>query len=248
MTLPDLLFRPPVIAHRGVRHDAPENTLAALQRVVDSGSRWIETDIKITRDGVPILMHDETLERTTNGHGRVADTDWADLQKLDAGKWFDPSFQGEPVPTMADALRLALNRNLNINLELKPCPGRTQATVMVTLIEASKIWPEDHAPPLISSFSIDALMIAAQMHPEWPRGLLLDDWQDDWAALVAKTSARTINMNAHFLTLDRVALLKQSGLPILAYTVNDVARAKELLHWGVDAVFSDNPKDIILGL
>lgn len=248
MSLFPLIFDPPVIAHRGARTEAPENTLAAFERVIETGAKWLETDVKLTHDGVPVLLHDETLERTTNGHGNIADKSWKDVQMLDAGSWFGPEFKDETVPRLTTALQLVLERDLQINLELKPCPGRTKATVIVTLIEASKIWPEYQAPPLISSFDIDALTISAQMHPEWPRGLLLEDWHENWGYLLSVTTASTININETCLTQHRVATLKQANLPILAYTVNDPARAKELLHWGVSAVFSDNPREIILGL
>lgn len=244
----ELAFSPPVIAHRGVRNEAPENTFAAFEKVSASGATWLETDVKLTHDGVPILIHDETLERTTNGHGLVADHTWKNLESLDAGAWFNPNFHGQTIPRLADALRLVLAHKLHINLEIKPCPGRVKATVMVTLIEASKIWPENVAPPLISSFDIEALTIAAQMHPEWPRGLLLDRWHDNWGDLVKTAGASTINLNASVLTQDRVESLRQAKLPILAYTVNDIADAKRLLQWGVTAVFSDNPKEIIAGL
>lgn len=244
----ELTFTPPVIAHRGVRVLAPENTLAAFQKVAESGASWIETDVKLTHDGVPILIHDETLDRTTNGHGLVADCLWKDMQSLDAGSWFDPTFQGEAIPRLIDTLQFVIKQNLHINLEIKPCPGRVKATVMVTLIEASKIWPENRPPPLISSFDIEALIIAAQIHPEWPRGLLLDSWHEDWADLVKSIIASSLNMKASLLTEERVNILKQANLPILAYTVNNVAEAKKLLHWGVTAVFSDNPHEIISSL
>ena len=134
---------------------------------------------------------------------------------------------------------------MRINLELKPCPGRTQVTTMVTLIEASRIWPDDLPPPLISSFDIDALTIAAQLHPEWPRGLLLDTWREDWQELANLTSASTIHLNEKLLSPARIEMLQRAQLPILAYTVNDPARAKELLRSGVTALFTDNPKELM---
>jgi glycerophosphoryl diester phosphodiesterase len=248
MNLSFLAFRPPVIAHRGARALAPENTLAAFRRAREEGARWIETDVKLTHDGIPIIMHDDTLDRTTDGKGPVADITWADMQKLDAGSWFDLAYKGEHVPRLAEVLRFVLEHNMRINLELKPCPGRAQATAMVTLIEAAKIWPHDRPPPLISSFDIEALMIAAGLHPEWPRGLLLEEWRDDWADLVHKTKASVINLDADLLTEERVEAIVKTRLPVLAFTISDPARAKELLHWGVKAVFSDNPGTIIKAL
>jgi glycerophosphoryl diester phosphodiesterase len=237
-SLAELFFHPPVIAHRGVRAKAPENTLAAFRLAKEAGVGWIETDVKLTHDGVPILMHDDTLDRTTNGHGPVADKTWDEIRQLDAGG-------GERVPSLAEALHFAIDANINLNLEIKPCPGRTQATTMVALIEVAKMWPDDRPPPLVSSFDIEALAIAAMLHPEWPRGLLLDDWRDDWLEIARLTGASTINMNADILTQPRVAMIAKSGLPLLVYTVNEPLRARELLRWGVSAVFSDDPQAII---
>jgi glycerophosphoryl diester phosphodiesterase len=238
-------FQPPVIAHRGSRSGAPENTLAAFRLAYREGARWIETDVKLTQDGVPVLFHDDTLDRTTNGKGPVSNISWADLQNLDAGSWFGSEFKNERVPSLAEALRFLLDHGMRVNLEIKPCLGRAQVTTMVALMETAKIWPEDYAPPLISSFDHDALAIAAQLHPDWPRGLLLDEWRGDWHDAAHKLQANAIHMNATQLTRERIGLIIRSGLPVLTYTVNEVRRAKELLEWGVGAVFSDNPKDMI---
>lgn len=248
MAVPDFLFHPPVIAHRGVRAEAPENTLAAFKLVPKSGAQWIEVDVKITHDGVPVLMHDDSIDRTTNGRGMMADINWSDVQKLDAGSWFDKKFTDERVPKLGEAMRFMIDNKLKLNLELKPCPGRTQATTMVALIEASKVWPDHAPPPLISSFDMEALTIAAQLHPDWPRGVLLEKWADNWVELIKKTSASFIGLDTSVLTQKRVAALVEAQIPVLCFTVNDPLRAKELLHWGVSAVFSDNPAEIIKAL
>lgn len=238
-------FIPPIIAHRGARIRAPENTMASFRAAREAGARWIETDVKLTSDGTVILMHDDTLDRTTDGRGSVADMPWADMQKLDAGSWFSPAFRGTRVATLADLLNFAREADMRVNLELKPCPGRTKATVMVALIEAAKLWPDEAPAPLISSFDIEALTIAAQLHPGWPRGLLIDEWRDDWRELMSLVQATTINVNADILTPERIAILREAERPILAYTVNDAAKAKALLQEGVRGIFSDDPAGLI---
>jgi len=248
MSLFPLAFRPPVIAHRGARGKAPENTLAAFRRAHDDGATWFEVDVKLTRDGVPVLMHDDTLERTTNGTGNVADMDWVEMQTLDAGSWFGADFKDQRVPQLAEALRYALESGMHVNIEIKPCPGRTRATAMVTLIEAAKIWPTDAAPPLISSFDEEALIIAAGLHPEWPRGILLEDWRDDWDEVAQKAKVSTVNIDEKELTPVRMDRFSHTRMPVLAYTVNDVGRMKELLRWGVKAVFTDDPATLIEAL
>jgi glycerophosphoryl diester phosphodiesterase len=240
-----LTFHPPVIGHRGAKALAPENTMSSFQCAQKQGVLWIETDIKLTRDGVPILMHDDRLDRTTNGQGLVADRDWAEIKKLDAGSWFAPEFAGERVPNLAEILRFALDHRLRLNLEIKPCLGRAQATAMVALMEVAKFWPRDTPPPLISSFDIDALIVASQLHPEWPRGFLFDEWPEDLRTLMTMTKPSVLGFDQKLLTSQRLASLKQLDLPLLAYTVNDPPEAQKLLHAGVSAVFSDNPASIL---
>lgn len=238
-----LVFDPPVIAHRGVRSVAPENTLPAFALAADQGIRWIETDVKLSHDGVPILFHDDTVERVTNGKGAVADLLWDDLRQLLVQGGISPSTAS--IPTMQESLRLIFDRGLRVNLELKPCTGRTQVTTMVAMIAAAQMWPEECPPPLISSFDVEALTIASRLHPDWPRGLLLDEWRDDWRELALLVRASSLNINADNLTADRIAEVRASGLHLLAYTVNDPLQAKSLLQQGVSAVFSDNPADIL---
>lgn len=243
--IPILAFRPPVIAHRGAMASAPENTLAALRLAHEQGATWVEIDVKITQDGVPILMHDDTLDRTTNGTGFVADSTWEEIVALDSGKWFNPRFAGEPVPHLADALRIVLASGLSIVVEIKPCPTRAQATTMVTLIEMAKIWPDRDVFPMISSFDMESLSVAMQLQPHWPRALLLDTWREDWRNMVDEIQASAITLDEVLLTRERVKELKQAEMPVLCYTVNDPVRAKELLDWGVSAVFADDPRDMI---
>ena len=128
--LPEL---PRVIGHRGAAAVAPENTLASLRRAKELGAGWVEFDVKLTRDGAAVLIHDERLERTTDGRGEVARTTLAELRKLDAGAWFDPAFAGERVPTLGDALALCGELGLGINVEVKPCPGREAETARVAV-------------------------------------------------------------------------------------------------------------------
>jgi glycerophosphoryl diester phosphodiesterase len=170
------------------------------------------------------------------------------MQNFDAGSWFAPKFTGTRIPSLADLLTFARATGMRLNLQLRPCPGRARATTMVAMIEAAKLWPETALPPLISSFDIETLTIAAQMHPGWPRGLLLDVWREDWRELMTLTRATTLNLNADLLTPERLPMLRETGVPILAYTVNDGARARALLDAGVRAVFCDDPAAMIKAL
>ena len=238
-------FKPPVIAHRGASAHAPENTLAAFRRAHADGARWLETDVKLTQDGVPILFHDATLERTTNGHGTVAETPWSALQALDAGSWFGADFAGERIPSLEALLLFAIETEMALNLELKPCPGRAKATVMVTLVDMTRLWPEQMPPPLLSSMDVEALEIAAALHPEWPRGLILDTWHPDWSTLVHRADPATLHINVDHFDAAQIETLQASRLPLLGYTINDPARAQSLLDSGLLAVFTDRPGDLL---
>lgn len=243
-----LTFNPPLIAHRGDSANAPENTMAAFRLATESGAKWLEFDVHLTHDGVPVILHDDTLERTTNGKGKIADMLWADMQTLDAGSWFDKRFKDERIPVLTDVLRLALERDMRPMIEIKPCPGRAQATTMVTLMEATKIWPRDDVPPVILSFDSEVLGIASKFQPHWPRGFSFEGWREDWRDIANQVEASIVSVDAEHLSHERMEILTRSGQIILAYTVNDPARAQELLKHGVHALFCDDPKKLIKAL
>jgi glycerophosphoryl diester phosphodiesterase len=214
----------------------------------EQNAPWVEIDAKITLDGVPILMHDDTLDRTTNGRGKVADKMWAEIKNLDAGGWFGERFKGERVPHLAEALRVVIDSRMQLILEIKPCAGRGKVTAMVTLIETTKWWPADRAPPLLLSFSEEALVTAMQLQPQWPRGFSLDKWEDDWRGTAARLQAQVLTVNAELINQETMRALKETGLAVLAYTVDDPLRAKELLRLGVSAVFCNNPNGMLKAL
>lgn len=243
--IPMLAFSPPVIAHRGAGMIAPENTLAAVKEACVQGAKWIEVDVKITYDGIPILMHDETIDRTTDGSGSVADLTWDEVKDVDAGIKCGSNFAGEKIPTLSDVMQAVVDADMNIIVEMKPCPGRARATTMVTIIEMSKIWPEKDSCPVISSFDVESLQIAAQMEPHWPRLLLMERWSDEWRETFEKVGASAISFPEADLTKERVEEFARLRIPLMAYTVNDPARAKELLAWGASAIYAGRPKEII---
>jgi glycerophosphoryl diester phosphodiesterase len=234
-----------VIGHRGAASHAPENTLAGIRKAAALGVRMIEFDAKLTADGVPILMHDDALDRTTSGSGPVRRTMLAAIRTLDAGSWFGDAFAGEPVPTLAEALDLSLVLGLAVNLEFKPCKGRERETAAASLAVARDIWPADRPPPLVSSFARESIVAALEIAPDWPRGYLFDRKPKNWQAEIEALKPATLNTSHRRLTAATVAQLKAKGLPVLTYTVNDPKRARVLFEMGVDGVFSDAPDAIL---
>ena len=238
------LALPKVIGHRGAKAYAPENTLASIHAAADMGIEWVEIDVKLTRDSIPVIFHDEDLVRCTGTSGLMAETDFKTVIELDAGSWFGESFINERIPTLEEALNVILDRGLGVNLEIKPCPGREVETAEAMLDIATRIWPEDAAPPLVSSFSHVSLETAFDMMPEWPRGFLMDDHLENWRDFVEHLQTATININGNKRTRDEIEDYIELQKPILAYTINDPLKAQELMRWGVDSVFSDCP-DVI---
>ncbi|NDV14254.1 glycerophosphodiester phosphodiesterase [Crenobacter caeni] len=233
---------PSLFAHRLGGALAPENTLAGLRLAARLGVRAVECDVKLSADGVPFLLHDDTLERTTDGHGPAATQPWAALQALDAGCRHHRAFAGEPLPTLAALADACLQLGVVPNLEIKPCPGRDAETGRQVALAAERLWRHAPLPPLLSSFSPDALQAAAQAAPTLPRALLLEKWEDNAAAQAAALGVRALHLPWQALTPARAAALKDAGYALMAWTVNDPREAARLTALGVDMVCSDRPE------
>ncbi|WP_131034765.1 glycerophosphodiester phosphodiesterase [Klebsiella variicola] len=229
---------PRIVAHRGGGKLAPENTLAAIDVGARYGHTMIEFDVKLSKDGQIFLLHDDNLERTSNGWGVAGELAWDDLLKVDAGSWFSREFKGEPLPLLSQVAERCRRHGMMANIEIKPTTGLGPQTGNVVALAARDLW-QGMAAPLLSSFEIDALEAAQEAAPELPRGLLLDEWRDDWRELTTRLGCVSIHLYHKLLDAARVASLKQAGLHILVYTVNKPQRAAELLRWGVDCICTD---------
>jgi glycerophosphoryl diester phosphodiesterase len=229
---------PHLLAHRGGGSLAPENTLAGLRTAVRHGFRAVEFDAKLSRDGVAILMHDDTLDRTTNGHGPVERAECHVLQRLDAGSRYDPQFAGEPIPTLAAALDLCRELGLWPNVEIKPCPGREQETGAAVAEEVVRHWLES-TPPLLSSFSLMALEAAREAAPRFPRGLLVSDPPSDWRAQLDRLGCFSLHCEQRAATASLLKEATAAGYPVLCYTVNRAQTARQLRSRGVSAIVTD---------
>ncbi|KVL85239.1 glycerophosphodiester phosphodiesterase [Burkholderia stagnalis] len=231
---------PRVVAHRGGGALAPENTLAALAEGARRGHAMVEFDAKLSADDVTFLLHDDTVDRTSNGQGPAATMRYAELAALDAGAWFDARFAGERMPTLEAAAARCIALGLAANVEIKPCPGRERETGRRVAADAAAHWRDAAVPPLLSSFSFDALQHAREAAPGLPRGMLYEAVPDDWRAQVVDALG-CVSLHADHTRLDEplVRAIKAAGLRILVYTVNDLERARQLVSWGVDAVCTD---------
>jgi glycerophosphoryl diester phosphodiesterase len=234
---------PSIVAHRGGGKLAPENTLAAIDVGARYGHTMIEFDAKLTRDGKIFLLHDDTLERTSNGWGIAGDLSWDELLNVDAGSWYSRQFKGEPLPLLSQVAERCREHGMMANIEIKPTTGTEAETGKAVALAARELW-QGQTSPLLSSFAIEALEAAQNVTPELPRGLLLDDWRDDWREITDRLGCVSIHLNHKLLNEARVRALKAAGLHILVYTVNVPQRAKTLLGWGVDAICTDRIDEI----
>ena len=231
------MIYPRIIAHRCGGALAPENTLAGLRLAARLGCCGVEFDAMLAADGVPVLMHDEALERTTSGSGRVADTDSARLARLDAGTRHHPAFAAEPVPTLDEALRLCAALGLWANVEIKPAAGQEVATGQVVARRAAAATGK----LLLSSFSSAALRAAADEAVHLPRAMLFEAIPTDWRERMMETGARALHSAARALTVDALQAVRAAGFPLGCYTVNCREAAERLFAMGVSAVFTDRP-------
>ena len=236
---------PRIIGHRGAPHAAPENTLASFRQAAKEGARWVEFDAVLTADGRPVVFHDDSLERTTDGAGLLGDTTFDVLRGLDAGMWFSRDFVGELVPTLEEVLDLLGELGLGFNMEIKPTAGKEVETAHVVLAATAGAWPPDAPQPLISSFSRSAVAVAKEVAAAWPRGLLFDRQPEDWRAVGTQLGATTLGGNHRYLVADQIRDMRDAGYGVMAYTVNEAARAETLFAWGVNSIFTDTPGEML---
>ena len=227
------------IAHRGAGKLAPENTLAAFKLGASHGYQMFECDVKLSADNTLFLLHDATLDRTSNGQGDARAIPWEGLSKLDAGSWHSPSYAGEPLASLEVIAGYCLDNNFFLNIEIKPTPGLEAETGTAVADVAARLWKNPAIPPLLSSFQPASLRAAKQAQPQLPRGLLLDKLSPDWVDAALELDCVAVVCNYRLWTEVTVRAALQAGLRTLAYTVNDEAAVHSLLELGVDGIITD---------
>jgi glycerophosphoryl diester phosphodiesterase len=244
---------PKVIAHRGGGTLAPENTIAAMRCGLEYGFRAVEFDVMLSRDAIPVAMHDPHFGRTVRGAGNVFDFNADQLLAMDAGTWFGPGFAGEPVAAFQQILDFCSSNGIWMNIEIKPAPGFERETGTVVAEMTRRYFAADIAAgsaagpaggidpslPLFSSFSLDALVAAKAAAPEIPRGYLVDRIPADWRSRLAELDAIALHTNHKQLSPGQAKEITQAGYGLFCYTVNTPERAREILSWGVDAFCTD---------
>ncbi len=239
---------PVVIAHRGANRRAPENTLEAFRLALELGAQAVELDVMLSRDRVPVVIHDSRLERTTEGTGRVQDHTWAQLRELDAGSKFSPKFRAARIPHLQAVLE-EIGRAAWINVELKNYDSRGDRLeeVVVDLVRRLGLGRK----VLLSSFNPLSLGRAARLAPELPRGLLTMPempffLREGWLAFVARPHSYNLQLDQTNARSIRAAHAR--GARVCAWTVDEPADALRLAEQGVDGIITDVPDEILAAL
>lgn len=233
--------RPLNLAHRGASRIAPENTLTAFRLALELGADGFELDVHLSRDGVPVVLHDADLRRTTDGVGRVGEKTVAELRTLDAGSWFDPRFAGERIPTLDEVFE-AFGDRVRYNIELKAFSLRDRGLVRAVVERVRRYGLADRV--LLSSFNPFALRWAWRLAPEISRGLLVGPdlplpLRRAWLAFLAPHQARHL----HFRMIDARSIrwCQRHGYAVVGWTVNETEEMRRLIRLGVAAIITDEP-------
>lgn len=227
------------IAHRGAGKLAPENTLAAFREGARHGYRAFECDVKLSADGVPFLLHDLTLQRTTQERGVAGERSWAELSRIDAGAWHSRGYAGEPIASLEGIARYCRRNGFALDIEIKPTHGQERATGEAVAREAARLWADDKQPPLLTSFAPHALDGARASATDLPRGLLIDRLYEGWFEYAQQLGCVCVASLYALIDATLVQQLHSAGLRVLAYTVNDPAEARRLLGLGIDGIVTD---------
>ena len=233
-----------VIAHRGFSGAAPENTLAAIRAAIEIGADMAEIDVTLTSDEEIVVIHDETLDRTTDGSGEVFGFTLAEIRQLDAGSWFDPRFAGERVPTLDEVLTEVDGRILlNVEIKSEAVARGVVAKVAAAIREHGMI-----EQVVVSSFSPEALQQMHQAAPEIHTAVLYNTkfhQGQDAVEIVTDLDASVFNIKRQRLSRKMLRRCREHGIPVGLYTVNKPRRLRRLVDKGIDAIFTDHPERLL---
>ena len=230
-----------MIAHRGASGHAPENTMAAFRRAVALGANFIETDLQLSRDARFVAIHDDTVNRTTNGQGKVHDLTLADLRKLDAGSWFGSEFTGERIPTLEEILEFSKKNDVVFYLELKPAGSWGGEHALIGALRESG----EVARTLVISFDAAILEALRKIEPTLMTGLLYEGQIDRPLERAVEIGARQLAVRGDLVTPALLAAARKKDLQVVCWTVNQPAHMRLLIEAGVDGIMSDYPDRLV---
>lgn len=230
-----------ITGHRGAAALAPENTLAGIQKAVESGIKWIEIDTQLSADKIPVIIHDKTVKRCTNGKGRVGDLTLAELKVLDAGSWFSNEFKGETIPTLEEALLACQEHNLNMNLEIKIHNEHEVKPLVEKVVETVKHLNFPIEKLLFSSFSQNALVHCQTLYPEVRRGFITEHKPSNMLDTIKPLDLYSLHIDHRILNEKLAKSIKETGLTLMIWTLNDPKKVDKFTAWGVNNIITDKP-------
>ena len=232
-----------IVGHRGLAGLAPENTLVSFREAIRAGADWLEFDVRFASDGVPIVIHDASLKRTTSGRGPVRARSLAEIRKLDAGSWFDPRFAGERIPTLDDVLKLASRIRLNIEIKAHAAPARRAAQAVWSRVKRSGLQQRT----LISSFDPNVLKALRDLDPKVSLGFPWQIGLRDPVRRALALKSRMMLFEVGGLSERKVRRCRDVGLEVWVYTVNEPEEMRRVLDLSIDGLITDRP-DLLAGL
>ena len=248
MTQKKNLNLPKLIGHRGVKDLCPENTLESIVRAYEIGLSFVEIDVKISKDKLPILLHDDTLDRTTNGSGFAIDYDYEYIKKLDAGKFFYKKNTNIFVPKLEDILNYCITNNGNLNIELKPNKNFEKENTYQIYKLTKNI---NQIDIFFSSFDMTSILEISKIYPHSFRSFLLDDFKeyniDDLINVSNNNDLKICGLNIDLVSTDIIKKIKESNMAITVYSDKNInlSSATDIFSIGVDSIFVDNPLDLL---
>ena len=236
---------PKLIGHRGVKDLAPENTIESINKAIDFNLAWVEIDVKISKDRIPFLLHDDKLDRTTSGKGKPFNLKYENIKKLDAGQWFNKRYKNSYPPTLHEVLKLCFKKKIGINIELKPNQRfkRENVLAIVKLIKKFKY------KYYFSSFDWFSCVLIKKFLPSANVGILINSFQekDEIIKILKKCKKNkffSCGFNIKIISNKIIKLCKSSNMKITVYSSQNIEKkqANKLWHLGVNSIFIDNPK------
>lgn len=238
--------RDEVQAHRGASAIAPENTIAAFRAAAEAGAKWVELDVALSADGTLVVIHDDSVDRTSSGKGSLGDLTGAEIGALDAGSWFDAKFGGEHIPTLAETITALGELGLNANVEIKQHKHHKSLDQLVQAVQADISRRAAQTQIMISSFDPEALKAMHALEPKLEMAMLWGRPPEDWAEQLAAIPATTIHMHFKALSIGLLEETTKRGIKVRAWTCNDPVQLVSFWGAGLAGVITDDPK-VFLG-
>jgi glycerophosphoryl diester phosphodiesterase len=233
--------RDEVQAHRGASAAAPENTVAAFRAAAAQGAGWVELDVALLADGTAVVIHDVSVDRCSSSKGMLGDMTIADLASIDAGSWFDPTFKGEPLPTLAKAIESLGELGLNANVEIKQHAHHKSLEQLTETVHSHLQARPAQMKIIISSFDAAALKAMHKLDPSYDLAMLWGQIPDDWVDVLASIPSTTIHLDYTALSIEFLNEARRLGIKVRAWTCNEPQRLAAYWDAGLTGVITDDP-------